>query len=516
MHRRPLPLEKSAMRLLWVFMCDTNGIDCDEICLFTDAGVQCVVDTEARTDNVRCLSDGDSCTADKCVNNVCEHIPLEQGEPCDDGDACTQNSLCNTEGECIGVPIVCDDGDPCTDPICDPDIGCQFPEKDPLPPACLPDAGSEADGGGDGGVFDGGNTGGTDSGADGGGRGQPPIDGATEPREAILSGGGCSCQAGNSTTAPNLWILALIMTVLARRKRGLLTIIGLFVGMSSVHANGFDSQIYRPVTSFSGYFTQDSAQVLPGNTVHAGATLHWADDVLVLRDPDTGEVVDNGVVVDKRTVIHAHLGLGAFGFLELGADVPIVLDQKGTLDGVLPQEQLSSRSMGDLRLFGKTRLLRLGSFRVGLAADLLLPTGNAESFVGSAKARFAPRLILGLDVGRFSLAVNGGYLIRDSIEIAGLHVDDEIFGGIGASLAIVRNRLWILGEGYFAYGFRADSSEQQTPTEAVGGIRARVYGPWVIQAGVGAGITHGYGAPRVRTAVTVAYASQRVQSLGLW
>ncbi|MGB2984255.1 MAG: hypothetical protein WBE26_00085 [Phycisphaerae bacterium] len=71
---------------------------------------------EANDQCVECLTvddcdDGNVCTDDSCVDNVCEHIPNTAS--CEDGQFCTSNDTCS-DTACVGGP------DPCVPPqLCD-------------------------------------------------------------------------------------------------------------------------------------------------------------------------------------------------------------------------------------------------------------------------------------------------------------------------------------------------------------------------------------------------------------
>lgn len=69
--------------------------------------------------------DGDPCTIDACIDQVCFNFP--DPDPCcaidcDDGNACTIDMCVN--GLCVYALANCDDGDMCTVDTCDPGTGC--------------------------------------------------------------------------------------------------------------------------------------------------------------------------------------------------------------------------------------------------------------------------------------------------------------------------------------------------------------------------------------------------------
>ena len=73
--------------------------------------------------------DGNDCTLDVCAPatvsdaEVCRHTARTAA--CSDGNTCTTADSCQTDGRCVGTPLVCNDGNPCTDdPVCVPGAGC--------------------------------------------------------------------------------------------------------------------------------------------------------------------------------------------------------------------------------------------------------------------------------------------------------------------------------------------------------------------------------------------------------
>jgi len=83
----------------------------DHVCQHPPVG-ECCVDADC--------TDSDPCTVDTCNTGTytCQHAP-NPGAACDDGDACTSGETCDGAGNCAGgTPVSCDDGNVCTTEIC--------------------------------------------------------------------------------------------------------------------------------------------------------------------------------------------------------------------------------------------------------------------------------------------------------------------------------------------------------------------------------------------------------------
>ena len=72
------------------------------------------------------VSDGNTCTADVCEDNVPVSKPLPAGTNCDNGNLCDGIATCSASATCVpGTPPVVDDGNPCTLDTCVPATGVQ-------------------------------------------------------------------------------------------------------------------------------------------------------------------------------------------------------------------------------------------------------------------------------------------------------------------------------------------------------------------------------------------------------
>ncbi|RMH37905.1 MAG: OmpA family protein, partial [Deltaproteobacteria bacterium] len=273
----------------------------------------------------------------------------------------------------------------------------------------------------------------------------------------------------------------------------------------SARAGGLDASGYRPALSSTGFFARDGGAVLAPGAVEIALSLDAADDLLVVRDPRTGAVwPDGGRLVDARLTGTLGIAVGLFGRVELGAQMPVVLAQDGAVQRVRARGDLASTAAGDLRVGGKLRLLGSDALALSLAVDAAAPTGSADGFAGGSIA-VTSRVVVGGRVGRFAFGVDVGYRARERAVVGDLAVDDEIVGGAATAVAVVRGRAWLVAEANAAVA-AGGGGDTLRPVEVLAGVRWRPRGPWLVQAGVGAGVTEGYGAPRARGVIALRYA----------
>jgi outer membrane protein OmpA-like peptidoglycan-associated protein len=282
-----------------------------------------------------------------------------------------------------------------------------------------------------------------------------------------------------------------------------------FVGATmSARADGFDAQLYQGTTSSSGYLTLESGRVLPQYELDLGATLDFAHDPLVARDPATGERLMDGDIVASRFGMQLTAGYGLTRRLELGVALPLVLAQNGDPATLAAGRTLSTTALGDARLFGKLQVAQTDLIAVAAALDVTAPTGDPTSFTGSSTASARPRLVLDLHHGALGLALNTGYRFRGRSQVANVVVDDEVTAGIALAYA-ARPSLWLLAEGFVAIGVSGE--DHATPAEALVGARTQIVGPWQVQLALGEGLGRGYGTPAFEAVASLGYLADFAQ-----
>lgn len=257
---------------------------------------------------------------------------------------------------------------------------------------------------------------------------------------------------------------------------------------------------FRPAPTSHAVFTQDSPTLLARGELQGLVAFDAASALLVLRDPVTGATVMDGELVSRRLAMHLAFAYGLTSRLELGAAWSTAVQ---TGDESPYRADLRSAAVGDLLVRGKVALWRRGPLQVGAVLELSLPTATAGAHFGESGPSLSPQLLAGVELGRLSLSARAGYHTRTSARVADLELEDEVLTGAGASYAVVRDRAWAQLEGHGAWGLGAGDDEPTRPAELIAGLRIRVSGGWLAQAGLGFGVTRGYGTPALRAILSL-------------
>jgi outer membrane protein OmpA-like peptidoglycan-associated protein len=153
---------------------------------------------------------------------------------------------------------------------------------------------------------------------------------------------------------------------------------------------------------------------------------------------------------------------------------------------------------------------------LALSAEVRLPTGNGQSFLGESGVLVAPRLAVERAFGPVRLLGNVGLRLRPHAQYLNLYVGNEATFGAGAVVALPD--LWRLGDVQAIaemhlstptsapFNFR-EADSLKTPWEVLAGVRAHVYGDWGLELNVGRGVTlgSGYGREELRVMLALRY-----------
>jgi OmpA-OmpF porin, OOP family len=439
--------------------CDTDDQECTrEMCEMVGDVATCV-SRGPHHDGRACESDGDDCTVDTCQAGACVHDAAPWCEPDAGLDDPTPTTVTPTR-----------DGDP-------QDYGDPQPGPDDV--SIGPDGGVEPE----------------------------APDAAPDPGdpyafEGDVGGGGLGCAAADPDPDAAVSLLVVGLIFLGRRRHAVAAaVVATGIAAGAAHAQ-VDASSYRPASPGAGGFAVERAAALPSGALDLGVWLDVARDLLVVRDPDTGEVLEHGVLVGERSTMHVAASIGLPYRLELGAQLPLVVDQSGDL-AMVGGGALPARAAGDLTLRAKWSL----GHGLALAATVDAPLGDPATFTHDRGVGAGARLLAGTTRGRTDLSLAIGRRWREPV-IGNLVVDDEWVAEAGAQHPVIDRRLWLVADGYVAVATE-DPAQRQIPAELIAGVRARVAGPWIAQVGVGAGLTHGYGTPSVRGIALFAWSPDR-------
>ncbi|EPX62795.1 hypothetical protein D187_006205 [Cystobacter fuscus DSM 2262] len=196
---------------------------------------------------------------------------------------------------------------------------------------------------------------------------------------------------------------------------------------------------------------------------------HYQRLPLVLRDGQ-----NDLEIVQHRATALLSASYGILPWLEVGAQLPIVLFQQGTNPNDVGLAELTAQGLGTPVL--QTRLGVLSRRRrqpVDLAADLGvgLPFGTGAALAGDDGLRYHARMTAGMELGWLQTSLEAGVLFRPNILLPTSDSDAEIREGastevrIGAALATTGKGL--RGE----LGLRATFANPKPSVELLGGIR---------------------------------------------
>jgi OmpA-OmpF porin, OOP family len=298
-------------------------------------------------------------------------------------------------------------------------------------------------------------------------------------------------------------------------------------------ARGFDAVPLKATPAQKSGIALEGASAEHVGSLQGALLFDYTHGLLALR---LGEE-KLGNLLPYRLDAHALFAWQVLPRLELAADLPFTLVQG---DGFqLLRDALAApdfagaagvraRGLGDVRLQPRVFLLRPEEFPVGLAlsAEVRLPTGDAQSFLGERGVLVSPRLALERAFGPVRLLGNVGLRWRPRpAQYLNLYVGNEVTFGAGGVVELpdvgrltdvqAMLEMHLATPASAPFNFRqADSLK--TPWEVLGGVRARVYGPWGVELDVGRGVAigSGYGREDVRVLFSVRYARPFVDSDG--
>ena len=290
----------------------------------------------------------------------------------------------------------------------------------------------------------------------------------------------------------------------------------------AARAQSVDLQHFEPAATMTGLTTVKSAESEAWFVPTLSLNLTYVHDPLVALDKAGNRL---GALVDNRldAILCASLGLtpdrnGKLGLIR-GLDVsvllPIVPVQRGKgidASGLMSSASQMDGGLGDPRLEARVTLLtrdRVG-VDVALIPVLSFPGAAGSSYFGSGSVVFTPEAAVSTVRGPIFLGANLGWRVRANKKMFGMEVGDQFIWRAGAGVDLetfgtpknVSAGLELFG---VTRAWAPFKSVRQTPLEALLSGRYRIR-DFVASAGLGSGVTRGYGAPDFRALLALAWA----------
>jgi OmpA-OmpF porin, OOP family len=281
-------------------------------------------------------------------------------------------------------------------------------------------------------------------------------------------------------------------------------------------AQGFALERFSPAPSGAGWWLNDELRLEGGLGGAVSLQLGYAHNPLRLRD-------DGG----SSLAVVAHQAVGTIGGavvwnrFRLSVEFAGPIDVSGSsgvvngVDYMAPHVNLEDNPDGisdvrvglDARLWGDVH----GPFRVGLGAQLFIPSGSREQYVSDETWRGVGRVLFAGDVHWFSWAANLGVHVRplDDGATPNTPRGSEALAGfaLGARLPLAGNELLVGPELAAVTAFKAAFVNDTTGVEVLLGARwEQVVSSqlaWRLKLAGGVGVHAAFGVPEWRVLVGV-------------
>ncbi|HEY5944679.1 MAG TPA: transporter [Kofleriaceae bacterium] len=230
-----------------------------------------------------------------------------------------------------------------------------------------------------------------------------------------------------------------------------------------------------------------------------------------MADPTiTGERVK---VVKSLTAAQLSGAYGVNEKIQIGATLPFVFALSGnhfnSATGMADGD-MQVTGTGDLLVEGKYKLWAAtnNELRVAGIAGVTLPTsiGSDESqFIGDDLPTLRGKLAATWSHDRVSIGANAGFILRKPRTIYSSTVGQQLTFGVGAAVAAT-DKFSVIGEFFGRGGLESGFALDESPMEAVGGLRLIAARSFAVTLGAGAGLDRAIGSPTARFFASVGYA----------
>jgi len=259
-----------------------------------------------------------------------------------------------------------------------------------------------------------------------------------------------------------------------------------------------DSQLFEPALGPHAVFTVEQTGTLPHLQPAGELVVDYLSNPVV-EGRDAG---NERSVVDQQLAIDVLGGIGLTDRGQVAVHLPVypVNDLQGEAPG--------GAAVGDLRLTPRYEIVGRtgGVVGVGAAVDVVVPTGDGESFVGAPSAAAEPKILVDVGSGGTVVSANLGAEFHREEEVGDLEVGSRFTYRLGIEQVVAGGAVDLGGELYGTTPFSDPFGEvDSSPLEGILGAEVRVGSGLVLFAGSGGGLSPGLGAPEFRAFLGVSY-----------
>ena len=330
-------------------------------------------------------------------------------------------------------------------------------------------------------------------------------------RALIGGGNGCSSTGGGPSSLAMIGLGVLASLLARKRTRAVLPVLAVLLLGSKAVAQpvgipSFELERLMLNSSGRGSLLLGTGELLPHGDYRFSLTSHYENDPLLFIQNGT----QVGTVVRHRATMHLAAAYGLWGWVELGAQIPLVLLQRG--------DDLTNRGIGNPR----------GSFAAGtplLSAQLKVLSQREDDLVdlavgvhagppvGSAAAlarefRGTPTVMVGRRFEHLQTAIDAGVMFRRrAILSPDANIQDEIGHALrlGATLSSLGEGL----RGEVAVFGSVPLKREGSSVEALAGARYPLSDAFEVYGLTGLGFGTAAGTPDFRVLLGVAFERPR-------
>lgn len=274
---------------------------------------------------------------------------------------------------------------------------------------------------------------------------------------------------------------------------------------------GYAQSSFEPSERGSDWFANESLDLRGNGRFAVGIVGDYSYRSLV-ADYNRDNNIAHSTVRNQLT-LNAGATVNLFDRLRLGASVPVQVFADGhtaVINGVGYLAPQHEASLGDIRVSADLRVVGeyTDPFQLAVGASLWAPSGQRRQFTGDDDTRFAPHINIAGNLDNFS------YALRTSYQYRGLREDYNqtrlgslwTWGG-AVGVRFLDRRVMVGPEIYGQTVISNDHAfdKAATPMEALLGAHVDIAPGVRVNAGAGTFVTHGYGAPSLRTTLGIEF-----------